>query len=58
VAGRIRGVPPNTWVPHIEASKFEGGTAFVVFDDHRRGNDRPYLVKTTDYGRSWRSLVR
>lgn len=57
VAGRIGGVPPGTWVPHIEASKFDGGTAFVVFDDHRRGNNRPYLFKTTDYGRSWRSLV-
>ncbi|MFQ6047335.1 MAG: hypothetical protein ACE5PT_13435, partial [Gemmatimonadales bacterium] len=57
VVVRIRGVPENTWVPHIEASKFEGGTAFVVFDDHRRGNNRPYLYKTTDYGRSWESLV-
>jgi photosystem II stability/assembly factor-like uncharacterized protein len=57
VVDRIRGVPANTWVSHIETSKFEGGTAFVVFDDHRRGNNRPYLFKTTDYGRSWQSLV-
>lgn len=57
VVDRIRGVPRNTWVPHIEASKFEGGTAFVTFDDHRRGNNAPYLFKTTDYGRTWASLV-
>ncbi len=57
VVGRIRGVPAATWVPHIEPSKFDGGTAFVVFDDHRRGNNRPYLFRTTDYGRSWTSLV-
>ncbi len=57
VVSRIRGVPANTWVPHIEASKFEGGTAFVVFDDHRRGDNRPYLYRTTDYGRTWQSLV-
>jgi photosystem II stability/assembly factor-like uncharacterized protein len=54
---RIPGVPRATWVPHVEASKFDRGTAFVVFDDHRRGNNSPYVFKTTDYGRSWTSLV-
>ncbi len=57
VGGRIRGVPPTTWVPHIEPSRFDGGTAFVVFDDHRRGNNTPYVFRTTDHGRSWTSLV-
>jgi hypothetical protein len=57
VVGRMRGVPDATWVPHIEASPFAGGTAFVVFDDHRRGNDTPYLFRTDDYGGNWTSLV-
>jgi photosystem II stability/assembly factor-like uncharacterized protein len=57
VTDRIRGVPRATWVPHVEPSKFDAGTAFVVFDDHRRGNFQPHLVKTTDYGRTWTSLV-
>ncbi|GBD32602.1 Ycf48-like protein [bacterium HR33] len=57
LASRIRGVPPNTWIPHIEASPHDAATAFVVFDDHRRGNNRPYVFKTTDYGRTWTSLV-
>ena len=56
VTDRIRGVPAATWVPHIEPSKFDGGTAFVVFDDHRRGNWTPYVLRTIDYGRNWRSL--
>jgi hypothetical protein len=54
---RIPGVPKATWVPHIEASKFDRGTAFVAFDDHRRGNNTPYLFRTTDYGRTWTSLI-
>lgn len=57
VVDRIPGVPRGTWVPHIEASKFDAGTAFVVFDDHRRANWTPYVYKTTDYGRTWTSLV-
>jgi hypothetical protein len=57
VSGSIKGVPTGTWVPHIEPSKFDSATAFVVFDDHRRGNNAPYVYKTTDFGRSWISLV-
>ncbi|UCC72802.1 MAG: hypothetical protein JSV86_21010 [Gemmatimonadota bacterium] len=57
VEGRVRGVPANTWVPHIEPSKYDAGTAYVVFDNHRRGDFEPYAYVATDYGRSWRSLV-
>ncbi len=57
VVGRARGVPDNTYVTHVEPSKFDGGTAFVTFDDHRRGNNTPYAFRVTNYGRSWTSLV-
>lgn len=53
---RIPRVPDATWVPHIEASKHDAATAYVVFDDHRRGNWETYVYRTTDYGRSWRAL--
>jgi photosystem II stability/assembly factor-like uncharacterized protein len=57
VGRAIKGVPTSTWVPHIEPSRFDSAAAFVVFDDHRRGNNQPYLFKTTDFGRTWTSLV-
>jgi hypothetical protein len=57
MVGSIRDVPEATWVPHIEPSAFDGATAFVVFDDHRRSNQTPYIYKTTNYGGSWESLV-
>ncbi len=57
VEGRVRGVPENTWVPHIEPSKYDAGTAFVVFDDHRRGNFTPYVFRVTEFGNRWQSLV-
>ena len=56
VEGNVRDVPANTWVPHIEASKHDPGTAYVVFDDHRRANWTPYVYRTTNFGRSWQSL--
>ena len=50
-------VPAGTWVPHIEASKFDAGTAYAVFDNHRRADFTPYVFMTQDYGATWRSLA-
>ncbi len=53
----IPGVPAGTWVPHIAASPFQAGSAFVVLDDHRRSNFATYVVHTSDFGATWTSLV-
>lgn len=58
LTSRIPRVPKATWCPHIEASKFDAGTAYVVFDDHRRGNWETYVFKTTDYGKTWIDLAK
>jgi photosystem II stability/assembly factor-like uncharacterized protein len=57
VEGNVKGVPANTWVPHIEASRFDAGEAFVVFDDHRRSNWKTYVYRTRDFGTTWTSLA-
>jgi sortilin (neurotensin receptor 3) len=57
VEANIKGVPANTWVPEIKASRHDAGTAFIVLDDHRRSNWTPYVYRTTDYGKTWTSLV-
>jgi photosystem II stability/assembly factor-like uncharacterized protein len=54
---RARGVPAGAWVPMIAASPHEPGTAFVVFDDHRRGNMDAYIYRVDDYGRRWTELT-
>jgi len=56
VEGNLPDVPPNTWIPHVEPSKFKGGGCFVVLDDHRRSNWTPYVFRTEDYGSTWKSL--
>ncbi|HXU46156.1 MAG TPA: hypothetical protein VN783_11570 [Thermoanaerobaculia bacterium] len=57
VEKNVPGVPANSWIPHVKASAYAGGTAFVVFDDHRRSNWATYLFRTDDYGKSWKSLA-
>jgi hypothetical protein len=57
VGERARGAPDDSWVSHIEASKHDGGTAYVVFDDHRRGNWEPYIFRVEEYGRRWQRIA-
>ncbi len=57
VEANVKGVPVNTWIPAIEASTHAAGTAFAVFDNHRRSDWTPYVYRTDDYGKSWRSLA-
>ena len=50
-------LPRGSWVTFVEASPHDRGTAFVTFDNHRRGDMAPYLYRTTDAGASWERLV-
>ncbi|UCE40439.1 MAG: hypothetical protein JSV17_13390 [Candidatus Aminicenantes bacterium] len=56
MAKNIIGLPPNTWCSRIEASHFKEGTAFAAFDGHRHDDYGTYLYKTSDYGKTWKSL--
>lgn len=56
-SGKKGMVPPCTWIPHVEASKFDEARAYVVFDDHRRANWTTYVYVTDDFGKTWKSLV-
>jgi len=53
---RAKGAPQNGWVPMITASPHDAGTAFIVFDNHRRSDMNSYVYRARDYGRSWDNL--
>ena len=57
VEKNVRGVPANTWIPHVVPSTHADGTAFVVFDNHRRSDWAPYVYRTDDFGATWTSLA-
>ncbi len=57
VTANLTGVPKNTWVYHIEASIHGKGTAYAVFDGHSTGDMKPYALKTTDFGKTWKSII-
>jgi photosystem II stability/assembly factor-like uncharacterized protein len=55
--GKIPGMPVSAWVPQIRASRYNGGEAFVVVNDYRRGDFKPYIFRTTDYGKTWKNIL-
>jgi photosystem II stability/assembly factor-like uncharacterized protein len=57
VVGNVRGVPKETHVSRVEASHFDGSTAYVAFDGHRTDDHKPYVFVTRDLGESWISIA-
>lgn len=55
--GKIPGLPLGAWIPQIRASHYNAGEAFVVANDYRRGDSKPYIFRTTDYGKTWTRIV-
>ncbi len=49
-------LPRELWVSRVEASHFEEGTAYISVDGHRSDEFRPYVFKTTDYGKTWTDI--
>ena len=55
--GKIPGMPAGCWIPQIKASAYKAGEAFVVANDYRRGNMKPYIFRTADYGKTWSRMI-
>ncbi|MBC7890436.1 MAG: hypothetical protein H7Z13_21375 [Ferruginibacter sp.] len=55
--GKITGMPLGAWIPQIRASRYTGGEAFVICNDYRRGDFKPYIFRTKNYGQTWEPLL-
>jgi photosystem II stability/assembly factor-like uncharacterized protein len=55
--GKIAGMPTGAWVPQIRASRYNAGEAFVICNDYRRGDFKPYIFRTKNYGQTWEPMV-
>ena len=40
----------------IEASRFDAAVAYIAVDRHRLDDDKPYLYRTHDYGKTWQTI--
>ena len=49
-------MPEWSRISQIDASPFDAGTAYVAVDRHQFDEMKPYIYKTTDYGKTWIKL--
>jgi photosystem II stability/assembly factor-like uncharacterized protein len=51
------GVPNQTYVNMILASQHDANVAYAAFNNHKNGDFKPYLLKTSDKGKTWTSIT-
>ncbi len=54
---KFPGVPEHTYVSDLRTSKHDAETIFAAFDNRKRDDFSPYLLKSTDKGKSWESIA-
>ncbi|MEM0940985.1 MAG: glycosyl hydrolase [Bacteroidota bacterium] len=47
------GVPSRSYVNDVKADLFDESTLYAALDNHKEGDYKPYLLKSTDKGVSW-----
>lgn len=52
----FRGVPDMSLIEDIITSKHDENVAYATVDNHKRGDFAPYVLKTTNKGKSWKLI--
>ncbi|MDK1289893.1 VPS10 domain-containing protein [Pseudoalteromonas umbrosa] len=55
---RVKGVPATAYVNDIRADLFDPNTVYVALDNHKYGDFKPYLIQSTNLGKTWKSLAK
>lgn len=50
------GVPENTYVNFVLASRFDKNVWYAAFNNHKRGDFKPYVFKSADRGKTWTNI--
>src|SRR6185436_9985026 len=54
---RVAGVPELTYVSHLQASQHDANLVYAAFDNHKTGDFKPYVYRSTDRGATWKSIA-
>lgn len=53
----ISGVPKRAYVNDIRADLHDENVVYLAMDNHKEGDYRPYLFKSTNKGKTWTSMT-
>lgn len=51
------GVPANTYVNDLTPSRHNDQVVYAAFNNHKNGDFKPYLLKSADRGKTWKSIA-
>jgi photosystem II stability/assembly factor-like uncharacterized protein len=51
------GIPDMAYVSDLEGSRHGKDTVFASFENHKMGDYKPYILRSEDRGRTWKSIV-
>lgn len=54
---KFTSVPEGTYVSCLLTSQHEANTVYACFDNHKRADFHPYIIKSEDAGKSWKSVT-
>jgi photosystem II stability/assembly factor-like uncharacterized protein len=54
---KFPGIPSMTYVSRVVASAHSEGTVYATFDGHRSDDFNAYVLRSTDYGKTWSSIA-
>jgi len=49
-------VPERTYVNYLLASQHDENVVYAAFNNHKNGDFKPYIFKSTDKGRTWTNI--
>ncbi|MGS2722948.1 WD40/YVTN/BNR-like repeat-containing protein [Porticoccus sp. GXU_MW_L64] len=54
---KFKGVPDMSLVEDLQFSRHNKDVLYAVFDNHKRGDAKPYVLKSSNRGKSWTSIA-
>lgn len=51
------GMKAGSWIPYVEPSLHNEAEAFVIVNDYRRGDTKPYVYHTDNFGASFTQII-
>jgi len=54
---KIYGIPEFAFVNDVKADLHDANVVYAVFDNHKTGDFKPYIMRSGDRGRSWAPIV-
>lgn len=52
----IKGVPTTPFVNDVRADLFDANVVYAALDNHKYGDYKPYIIKSSDKGKTWKLI--